>query len=112
MIRKWTLKRNLVVVNVILLTAALLYSSIMLIRYSGEVSLKNLINSSYDMLTYVCRSVDDFITTEVKISTEVMQSDSDLKEHLERRPEDYENPHDKLVDIYPVSYTHLRAHET
>lgn len=100
MIRKWTLKRNLVVVNVILLTAALLYSSIMLIRYSGEVSLKNLINSSYDMLTYVCRSVDDFITTEVKISTEVMQSDSDLKEHLERRPEDYENPHDKLVDIY------------
>ena len=36
MIRKWTLKRNLVVVNVILLTAALLYSSIMLIRYSGE----------------------------------------------------------------------------
>ena len=100
MIRKWTLKRNLVVVNVILLTAALLYSSIMLIRYSGEVSLKNLINSSYDMLTYVCRSVDDFITTEVKISTEIMQSDSDLKEHLERRPEDYENPHDKLVDIY------------
>ena len=100
MIRKWTLKRNLVVVNVILLTAALLYSSIMLIRYSGEVSLKNLINSSYDMLTYVCRSVDDFITTEVKISTEVMQSDSDLKENLERRPEDYENPHDKLVDIY------------
>lgn len=76
MIRKWTLKRNLVVVNVILLTAALLYSSIMLIRYSGEVSLKNLINSSYDMLTYVCRSVDDFITTEVKISTEIMQSDS------------------------------------
>ena len=78
MIRKWTLKRNLVVVNVILLTAALLYSSIMLIRYSGEVSLKNLINSSYDMLTYVCRSVDDFLTTEVKISTEVMQSDSCL----------------------------------
>ena len=77
MIRKWTLKRNLVVVNVILLTVALLYSSIMLIRYSGEVSMKNLINSSYDMLTYVCRSVDDFITTEVKISTEVMQSDSD-----------------------------------
>ena len=81
MIRKWTLKRNLVVVNVILLTVALLYSSIMLIRYSGEVSMKNLINSSYDMLTYVCRSVDDFITTEVKISTEVMQ-------------------HEKLVDIY------------
>ena len=39
MIRKWTLKRNLVVVNVILLTVALLYSSIMLIRYSGEVSM-------------------------------------------------------------------------
>ena len=100
MIRKWTLKRNLVVVNVILLTVALLYSSIMLIRYSGEVSMKNLINSSYDMLTYVCRSVDDFITTEVKISTEVMQSDSDLKEHLEQKPEDYENQHEKLVDIY------------
>ena len=100
MIRKWTLKLNLVVVNVILLTVALLYSSIMLIRYSGEVSMKNLINSSYDMLTYVCRSVDDFITTEVKISTEVMQSDSDLKEHLEQKPEDYENQHEKLVDIY------------
>lgn len=100
MIRKWTLKRNLVVVNVILLTVALLYSSIMLIRYSGEVSMKNLINSSYDMLTYVCRSVDNFITTEVKISTEVMQSDSDLKEHLEQKPEDYENQHEKLVDIY------------
>ena len=100
MIRKWTLKRNLVVVNVILLTVALLYSSIMLIRYSGEVSMKNLINSSYDMLTYVCRSVDDFVTTEVKISTEVMQSDSDLKEHLEQKPEDYENQHEKLVDIY------------
>lgn len=100
MIRKWTLKRNLVVVNVILLTVALLYSSIMLIRYSGEVSMKNLINSSYDMLTYVCRSVDDFITTEVKISTEAMQSDSDLKEHLEQKPEDYENQHEKLVDIY------------
>lgn len=100
MIRKWTLKRNLVVVNVILLTAALLYSSIMLIRYSGEVSMKNLINSSYDMLTYVCRSVDDFITAEVKISTEVMQSDPDLKEHLELKTEDYENQHDKLVDIY------------
>lgn len=100
MIRKWTLKRNLVVVNVILLTVALLYSSIMLIRYSGEVSMKNLINSSYDMLTYVCRSVDDFITTEVKISTEVMQSDSDIKEHLEQKPEDYENQHEKLVDIY------------
>lgn len=100
MIRKWTLKRNLVVVNVILLTAALLYSSIMLIRYSGEVSMKNLINSSYDMLTYICRSVDDFITAEVKISTEVMQSDPDLKGHLEQKPEDYENQHDKLVDIY------------
>ena len=62
--------------------------------------MKNLINSSYDMLTYVCRSVDDFITTEVKISTEVMQSDSDLKEHLEQKPEDYENQHEKLVDIY------------
>ena len=76
MIRKWTLKRNLVVVNVILLTAALLYSSIMLIRYSGEVSLKNLINSSYDMLTYVCRSVDDFITTHTMSEFLSLQSPS------------------------------------
>ncbi len=103
MIRKWTLKKNLITVNVVLLVVGILVSSVMLLRYSVNVTMKNLLNSSYDMLDYAGRNIDDFINSEIKTSTEMIQNDLQLKEVLNAKVTDYEDGREKLVDVYMIN---------
>lgn len=103
MVRRWTLRKNLITVNVVLLVVGILFSSVMLLRYSVNVTMKNLLNSSYDMLDYAGRNIDDFINSEIKISTEMIQNDLQLKEVLNAKIVDYEDDREKLVDVYMIN---------
>lgn len=103
MIKKWTLKKNLITFNVLLLVIGILFSSIMLLRYSVDVTMKNLLNSSFDMLDYASRNIDDFIDSEIKTSTEIIQNDLQLKKVLNARDTGYEIEREKLVDVYMIN---------
>lgn len=103
MVRRWTLRKNLITVNVVLLVVGILFSSVMLLRYSVNVTMKNLLNSSYDMLDYAGRNIDDFINSEIKISTEMIQNDLQLKEVLNAKIVDYEDDREKFVDVYMIN---------
>lgn len=103
MVKRWTLRKNLITVNVVLLVVGILFSSIMLLRYSVNVTMNNLLNSSYDMLDYAGRNIDDFINSEIKISTEMIQNDLQLKEVLNTKVTDYEDSREKLVDVYMIN---------
>ncbi len=103
MIKKWTLKKNLITFNVLLLVSGILFSSIMLLRYSVDITMKNLLNSSFDMLDYASRNIDDFIASEIKTSTEIIQNDLQLKKVLNARDTDYESEREKLVDVYMIN---------